>query len=88
MLTIKERQSAIRTIGGCSSERTTGFVEDAGLQPGAALSAKVDALERSPAPAAKGTVGESTAKAPHRAPPPPVAITPEPAPGSPTPRDQ
>lgn len=58
----------------------------------AALSAKVDALERPPAPAAKGTVGESTAKAPHRAPPPPVAITPEPepapAPGSPTPRDQ
>jgi hypothetical protein len=58
----------------------------------AALSAKVDALERPPAPAAKGTVGESTTKAPHRAPPPPVAITPEPepapAPGSPTSRDQ
>jgi hypothetical protein len=60
----------------------------------AALSAKVDALERPPAPAAKGTVGESTAKAPHRAPSPPVAITPapEPAPtpgsGSPPPRDQ
>jgi hypothetical protein len=43
----------------------------------AALSAKLDALERPPAPAAKGTVGESAAKAPHRAPPPPVAITPE-----------